>query len=220
MIDRLKTLAVAGAVVAAMSTVPASAAAQSDLDVSLSGGYTLPLGDIADGWDNGINLGAAFSFWLQDNLAIRVDGSLDALKGTGVGERAGTDNTFNDFVPDVDLYYASGGIEFSLTDRAESDLAFLVNVGGGMTWFKSSGISGGGIQSPSFDESYFHAKGGAEVGYMLADQVDIGLQAQVYATFADEADTGFFSEFRPAEGLSAFSTTITMPISAVIRIKF
>jgi len=220
MIDRLKTLAVAGAVVAAMSTVPASAAAQSDLDVSLRGGYTLPMADLADGWDNGINIGAAFSFWLQDNLAIRLDGAVDALTGTGVGTASGADDSFNDFVPDMNMFYASGGIEFALTDRAESDLAFLVNVGGGMTWMKSDGVGGGGVQSPSFEESYFHAKGGAEVGYMLSEQVDIGLQAQVYATFADEADTGFFADFRPTDGLSAFSTSITLPISATVRIRF
>jgi len=220
MIDRLKTLAVAGAVVAAMSIVlPAGASAQSDTDIDVRAGYTVPLGDMADGWDDGGNIGVAASFWLNDNFAVRLDGAVDLLTGAGVGDETGPEDTFNDVVPDATLFYLSGGVEFSLTDRAESDLSVLVNAGGGYTRFDSDDVSEATV-SPSFGENYFHAKGGAQVGYKIADQVDVGLMLQLYATFADEADTQFFPEFRPAEGLEAFSTALTLPISATIRIKF
>jgi Outer membrane protein beta-barrel domain len=208
---RLKALAVAGTIAAAMSTVPATAAAQSDFDFNISGGISVPVSDMADGWDVGTNLGISASFWLNDNFAIRLDGSADLLPGVETAP--------NNSVPDLEMFHIGGGLEYSVTDRTTSNLNINLNAGGGLTRMQSDNIGPSSL-SPSFGEQYLHFNGGAEVGYRISDEVHIGVQGQAIFTVTDEDDTGFFREFNPATALTSFSSAVTIPITATIRIMF
>jgi Outer membrane protein beta-barrel domain len=206
---RLKALAVAGAIIAAVSSAPVSVAAQSSFDFTIIGGISAPVADLSDGWDVGPNLGAAASFWLNDNFAVRVDGSVDLLSGKDISP--------NRTVPDLTLYHIGGGLEYSVTDRATSNLNVNLNAGLGLTRMQSDNIGASSL-SADFGENYFHLNGGAEVGYRISDQVHLGIQGQAYITLADDADTTFFQDFIPGLGITNFSSAITLPITATIRI--
>ena len=206
MIERLKTLAV----VAALATVPAQAAAQSDFDLSLEGAITLPMGDLADGWDYSGNIGAKGTFWIQEKLGIDVFGAVDMLKGMDVSP--------NDAYPDLNLFHAGAGVAFAVTERTE-DFAVVVGVGGGYTQMKSDGL-GGSAQAIDFSEGYYHGRAGADFTYALGSNLSVGFGADIVFTMADEDDTRFFPDFRPGGNLSAFSSGMTIPLTAIVKIGF
>lgn len=213
---RLKLLAGAAVIAAAVATVPTATAAQassaaSSFDFTIQSGLSAPVSDLSDGWDTGANLGVAASFWLNDRFAVRLDGSVDLLDGKSTSP--------NNAVPDLNLFHLGAGLEYSVTDRATSNLRVNLNVGAGITRMQSDHVGPSSL-SPTFGENYLHVNGGVEVAYRITDQVHLGVLSQAYITLADEDDTGFFRDFNPSTDLTTFSSAVTIPITVTLRMFF
>jgi hypothetical protein len=136
--------------------------------LSLHAGVTFPTGNFKNSYDRGVGV----TFDLERRLNSRF--SLAALFGYHRVDSSAT--TGSGPTPHLELYHASGSLE--ATVMTSGPLAFLIDGGGGMYWFK-----------PGSSKSGAHAGFGLE--YAPSLHVALGIWARGHNVFTRGSNTRF-----------------------------
>ncbi|MGD2046994.1 MAG: outer membrane beta-barrel protein [Gemmatimonadota bacterium] len=192
-----------------LATLPAAAAGQTDestVDLSVHAGPTMPASDLADITDVGPAVGADIAFWINDHLAVTVDGSVDMLRGD---DRA-------DALPDVQLWHYGAGLETNVMP-VSSPVTFELMGGAGATELRTNHFDPTGPGAPDrLQETYFGLNAGAEAGYQVSDNIDVALRGGAFFTFTDATDLRPLSDMAPQ--VDGFDSMVTLPLTLQVDV--
>ena len=177
-----------------------------------SGKGPIPSGDLSDVADVGPSVGIGFGYRLTDRLTVRLDGDADILSGldaSGSGPEG----------PDVTIYHYGAGLQYALLDTTSQRWTIDLQLGVGASTFDVDEFSLSG-ETVDFDETYFTANGGAQIGYDVTPSVSVFGRGQAYLVFTDEDDTAAFSAFSPDADPAGFDTALSIPLSVGVAIRF
>ena len=207
---------------AALLMAPPSASAQMDqlyepeaqqrpIDLRAKGGFAVPATELREYAETGLHLGGEAAWWMNDYVAVRLDGNVDALPGLG-GDEAPT------VMPDIRFWHYGGGLDFDLMGRNNgSPMSLQAKVGAGATTLDTEDL----IDPPAGEDdditqTYPNVNAGVEVGYQLAENVAAAVGTTAYFAFVEEEDLETLQEMNPAAEPMDIATMF--PITATVRI--
>ncbi len=220
--DVFRKLVLVVGVVAAFAFLPVRAEAQSPYSPmfwSFEGGVgmAIPMGDIADVAESGPSFSGAASYFLQPQLALRLEGALDML-----GTKGSVD-------PNLQILHVTGGIEYHLTDPMGSTTV-AVDFGLGASTLNSDAFllrdnpSRGRHTVGLVNGSYFSGNAGIKAGLNFARHAETGVpmvtlfaQADLRYIATTEDETRVYGELG---GVQGFSSVMEMPFSVGLRVNF
>ena len=176
-----------------------------------SAGVSLPLGDLGDTAESGTAFTLAASYFLNPRFALRAEGGLDLL---------GTSGTVD---PDLQLWHFTGGFEYHITDPTTNTM-FAFNLGAGGANFDTSIFTADDGSIGAFQNTYFQAKGGLQLGYNFSRHAATGtpvatifIKGDLHLMFADETESARYASL--GGNTSGFGTVYAVPITAGVRIN-
>lgn len=215
----------AGLLALALTAAPAEAQEQKPIVFDARGGVAVPTSDLSDVTDDvGWAQNAGVGFGLSDRFFVRVDGGAQLYRGFDVGASLGNEGVSELLIREFHVH--AGGMYY-LLPRESGSIYVSVNGMGGATNLQIPRVQTSvGTDAVEIDvsELYPSFSGGGSVGYAVADQVDIFLNAQGHVTLADEDDTAdltqVFNDRNPGESLDSVETLFSFPITAGVRLTF
>ena len=178
---------------------------------SIQGGAAIPARHLADVSDPGAKVGADLSYWMSDQVALSVDGSVDMLPATE--ETAVPVNV----LPDLKLWHYGLGAKIDLVAADASPWSLVLKGGAGATTMDTDELAVAPAPGEEdFTETYLRVNGGLDIGYQASDNVKIAVGGGSYITFVDEEDMALFATMNPE--VDPFDTAYTFPITAEVQI--
>ena len=199
-----------------------AAAQQRPILFDAKGGIGLPVGDLSDVGDVGPAFNLNINFGINDRLYVRGGGGAELYGGFDAGQ-VGSEG-INEL--EINLVHLDAGLLYLLTRPAESGFFASANATGGVTNLNVPRVEtsvGASAVEIDISELYPSAGVGLTAGYAVSPQVDVYLDAQGYAVFGDEEDTGdlvrvYDDRFDP--DLGELSTVYSVPLTVGVRFHF
>lgn len=211
------TIAGSGLLVSLFLTAsPAPGQETETASVGLRAGPAIPAGALQDIAGFGASVGGTLAYHFHPNFSVRMDVDAEWLDDR-------RDSFGNVIAPPTTLLHFGGGIGVNLPDPRwqHLPLSFGVNLGVGATRFSSEGNLEG--RPFEFEEVYFTAYGGSELGYELSETVTIYTSGRAYLAFADEGDTVVFAERsstgRSPAAVEPFESVWSFPVTVGVRLR-
>jgi hypothetical protein len=177
---------------------------------SVQGGASIPAKHLADMSEPGAKVGADLSFWVSDQMALSVDGSLDMLPATDEGPVPAT------ALPDLKLWHYGLGAKLDLVAADANPWSVVLKGGAGATTMDTDELAVAPTPEADFTETYLRVNGGLDIGYQASDNVKIAVGGGSYITFVDEEDMALFATMNPQ--VDPFDIAYTFPITAEVQI--
>lgn len=207
------------------ATASPASAQQMPITFDARGGIGVPLGDFGEvAEDVGPAFNVGTSFGLSDRFFVRLDGGAQLYQGFDVGEPFG-----NEGVNELRLreFHVHAGASYYLVPRDEGRLYVGLNGMGGITnlnvprLFTSVGADAVEVD---ISEVYPSFGGGASVGYAVARQVDVFLDAGAHVALGDEEDTrdllDVYNDRNPNEQIDTLDSYVSVPVALGVRLTF
>lgn len=215
---KVHLLALAVLAAAAVALAPQSVVAQQEITLDVSGGASVPAGDIGDAVKLGPGFTLGVNFRVHDRVSIRTEGGADIYPGEDFS--TATAPAFEG--PDLTVTRLDAGLVFHALGAEETNGAWVTaDVGAGVHILTSSRFERDILPSDvtiiDVSSAYFGAKGGLDVGYQFTDQVSAFAAGDAYLTMADEQDTLGYRDF---PGVSPLETIWSFPITAGLKFHF
>lgn len=215
------TLALGLAAATAASPVRAQTPGYGDAGggfVEGSGGVALPMGDLADVQDLGGTAELAAAYWVHRRVAVRVDGSLDFLRGADAPSGGRT-------MPDMTVLRVHGGVEVLLVSPSPR-FRVTAGLGGGVAVYDTDEF-GEPVFNPATDEpeadfnqAYATSSGRLKLAYAASSRIAVFASGGARLSFADAEDTALFAAFDPGLGESGSDLLWTVPVTAGVEMRF
>lgn len=191
--------------------------AQGGFALEGQGGVGIPVGALEDLVRPGPTLGLGLAYWFHPQVAIRIDGDAELLRGRDLVGAATPRG------PDIDIFHYGAGLQFEFTNPWTSRWEVTVNAGGGGTTLDSEEFlldvdPEGEPLLEDFRATYFHLYGGIGIGVELTRHLHLFLDGQWYLVMADEEETSVLTQASPdlEEG---FDTASSIPLTLGIRLR-
>ena len=180
------------------------------VDLRVKGGVTMPAMELNEYADPGLHLGGEAAWWVNEFVAVRLDGNVDAMPG--VTEEVAAP------MPDVRFWNYGGGLDFDLLGRSNaSRVDVQAKIGAGATTFDTEDLAdppAGG--EPDITQTYPNVNAGVEVGYQVAENVSAAVGTTALVAFLDEEDTAPLRALNPAA--EPMDRATMFPITATVQI--
>lgn len=221
-----RTLTAAAALLVGITLAwPGAASAQdSSFQVDLQGGVATPLGSAQATWERGLHARAAVTYWFDESLGVRVDGSRDALSGVDAAEVSGPFN-----VPNLTLVQTTGGFTWRAIDPADTSWLLNFDVAGGAAFLTSQDFPADveqpadapepGFEITDFSERYLAVTAGAKLGYRFTPRVSGYLGSRLNYVATDRNDFQEFANFNPDDP-APFNPLWTLPLHLGVAVSF
>ncbi|MFQ5690289.1 MAG: hypothetical protein ACE5HQ_08455 [Gemmatimonadota bacterium] len=193
---------------------PVSAQEKGEVDLSFFGGVGVPVSDLQDLFDVGPAFGVDVDYYLGSRLAVRLEGSGEALSGVD-------DLPSGNQPPDLTLVHGTLGLKYRLIAPATSRFSVDVNAGGGITVFSTERvIIAQNNQAAEIDisKTYPAINGGVRIGYDVSDLINVFVGGSIDLTFGDSDELDVFQVLDPS--ISSFDTFYSIPLVGGISFKF
>jgi len=188
-------------VILALAGAGSPASAQPAWDLEVRGGASIPAGDLAEVGDPGAGFGVGAAWWLGPRVALRVDGDVELMSEDLVG---------GIIMPKSYLWHYHGGLELDVPTPAP--WRFRLRGGAGGTTYDTRVFFPGG---DDFLDSYFSVSGGLSLGRPITEQLEMGVNGQIFVVFTEKDRTAEFAARSPL--LNAFSKASSFPIQLYLR---
>lgn len=186
-------------------------AERSKVDLSLEGGVAVPATELTEYTDPGLHLGGEAAWWVNEYMAVRLDGNVNAMPGL--------DEEVAAPMPDVRFWNYGGGLDFDLMGRnSESPVELQAKVGAGATTLDTEDLVDppAGEDEPDITQTYPNVNAGLEVGYRVAENVSAAVGTTALFAFIDEEETAPLMALNPSA--EPLETAMMFPITARIQI--
>ena len=178
------------------------------IDLEARGGLALPVGSLKEFADPGALVGAGAALWLNDHVAVRLDGDAEILGGKSTEALPDT--------PDMRLYHYGAGLEFDVVGRAATEVWSLeTTVGAGGTVLDTDPfVETDENRMEDVTRTFPNVNAGFAVGRTVAEDVKVSLGSRLFYTFLDDDDLDLLSRLRTNETLD---DGISLPITFTVR---
>lgn len=181
---------------------------QRPVDFEVRAGPSIPGDNLTEIVDVGFAVGGAADWWVNDRVALRLDGNVDLMPGNDVGAI--------DVQPDTRLFHYGGGILVDLMPAEMERWTLTTSLGAGAVTIDTDEFAqAAATEDNDFTETYFDVNAGLRLGYEATENLEVAVGGQSYVAFLDEEDTNVFAVDNPA--LDPFDTSVTFPITATLR---
>lgn len=177
-------------------------------DLEARGGVAFPVADLKEYADPGGTAGLGAALWLNDHVALRLDGDVVVFDGKVLEAEPDT--------PDMNLWHFGAGVEFDVVGRADTETWTLeANAGAGGTVVDTNafGNTDGGVVD-DVTQTFPNVNAGFEVGRQVGEDFLITVGSQLFYTFLDDDELEGLSSLRPLETLD---DGISIPLTLSIR---
>lgn len=199
----------------------AGATQEKPVNIDFRGGIGLPVGDLGDAADPGPAFNVGVNFGVAERVSVRLEGGAELYPGA-----VDLEEEFQEGINplSIDLIHLHGGLRYHAVRQADGWFVDL-GAGAGVTNLHIPRVDAGVGNTTvilEVSELYLSANGGGTVGYQISEDVSVFLDGQAYLTFGEEEDTEDLVTILNAAGadVSAFSTSVSLPVTAGVRLHF
>lgn len=181
------------------------------VDLRARGGVAVPAMDLTEYANAGLHLGGEAAWWVNEYMAVRLDGNVDAMPGLDEDVAAP--------MPNMRFWNYGGGLDFDLMGRtSDSPLELQAKVGAGATTLDTEDLVDppAGADEADITQTYPNVNAGIEVGYRLAENVSAAVGTTALMAFVDEEDMAPVQALNPAA--EPLERATMFPITARVQI--